>query len=51
MWHFIEIQPVRSETQQFPHKGTKGSVGNITKASNFIIITKKIKGGLSGWMT
>ena len=43
MLHFIELQPVSSETRQFLHKGTKGSVDNITKASNIIIITKKFK--------
>ena len=43
MSHFIELQSVSSETHQFQHKVTKGSVGNITKAINFIIITKTFK--------
>ena len=43
MLYFKELQPVSSETQQFLHNGTKGSVDNITKASNIIIITKKFK--------
>ena len=43
MSHFIELQSVCSETHQFQHKGTKGLVGNITKAINFMIITKIFK--------
>ena len=43
MSHFIELQSVSSETQQFQHKVTKGSVGNITKVINFIIITKTFR--------
>ena len=43
MLHFIELQPVSCETQQFLHNGTKGSVDKITKAGNIIIITKKFK--------
>ena len=43
MLHFIELPSVSSEVHQFQHKRTKGSVGNITKAINFIIITKTFK--------
>ena len=43
MLQFIELQSVSSEALQFQHKGIKGSVGNITKTINFIIITKTFK--------
>lgn len=35
--------PVSSEIYHLLHKDTKGSVGNITTASSFIIINKTLK--------
>ena len=43
MLHFIESQSVSSEAYQFQHKGTKRSVGDITKAITFLIINKTFK--------
>ena len=43
MLHFIELQSVSSEADQFQHKGTKGSVGDITQAINFLIMNKTFK--------